>query len=507
MPTGIRFPDEMVGMTTLDENSKILVSDATEAKKAKWWSLAALKTWFDGIFANKDASNLDAANTSSWQELLGIVWRTPKTNVTSGNCALLATNQLIATSNLTSNLPTGAFSKIGILQVILLGESAPNVARQLHYYTKNADKLEHWFRAFDGTTWNAWSMLPNTVGEGHRIQDTDNDTFVDVELGSDTDIVWSRSAKTGANSIAIWSNGNDEEKVTMYADGGFELNFVSPTASYLRWYSTGMLDLHVASNYPETILRAGYAIYNTARLNAIGKFWGRHFHTVPANAATSYLPHDPSFRASNFWSITNQPAIAFENAVVLDVNVNTVQGFLDNYHTVGAPIIGRYFAFSAVAKPVGGSIDMYYAFYAEDPGIPISDKFGVIIPAGFRSGFGVTSPIDTIEIAGTMKTQGIRTGFEIITANTTLGKTHNYVYLDSTTAPFTITLPQIEAGVAGQHYWVRKFKGTYKVRLQTHAADTLEKFGTFAEFDANSQYLEIVADNMNKVWRLLSRND
>ena len=104
----VKFPDQMTEAETPADLDKIMVSRAADGKKPWWISFSKLKTWWNTLYAKKDASNLDDASKSSWNESLKIAINSDQLkDATDKHIEALLINGFYYTDGSTTGLPEG----------------------------------------------------------------------------------------------------------------------------------------------------------------------------------------------------------------------------------------------------------------------------------------------------------------------------------------------------------------------------------------------------------------
>ena len=145
----IRFPDDMVGIPSLVDDDKVLVSDSEDAKVAKWWNLLSIRTWLAGFFPVLDASNVLTTDLAAWQSQLDIAMLKGSIgDATITDIRTIDENGFFATGASSSNLP--ATNKVGILNVVISGTD-----KHLVYTTDVLNLLEQWNLVYNGA-WGVW---------------------------------------------------------------------------------------------------------------------------------------------------------------------------------------------------------------------------------------------------------------------------------------------------------------------------------------------------------------
>lgn len=154
MADGIRFPDEMVQDTEIESGDKLLISDKSDSKKAKWINFDELQEWIKTISTTLSGDNLSEANIAAWQSVLDIAWqKSALQDATEKDVQTLTSNGVYKTNSLSENLPTGV-SGAGVLILANRTDS-----RHLLYLSAN----RMFVCTYDGSDWSDWTEFASTT--------------------------------------------------------------------------------------------------------------------------------------------------------------------------------------------------------------------------------------------------------------------------------------------------------------------------------------------------------
>jgi len=275
MAEGIRFPDDMIGKSSpFVDDDKGLMSDSEDAKKAKWWSILALRTFFATLFAKIDGSNIETPNLELWQETLDIALLKGEIgDITSGNAYDVSENGTFATSAGTSNLPST--NKVGTLDVIISGS-----AKYLKYSTWNNDIMEVWSVFYDGSTWETWTLINSKItklyqqgttkeGDGNLTEWYDSD---DLQVATITD-----EGKLGLRVDTIYCNLDVGGSLSTPPTSGVDNNGIFRIGHKTTTWAGTELTMGVSGDSPtlypawlQASNPADHSVHRTIVLNPLG---------------------------------------------------------------------------------------------------------------------------------------------------------------------------------------------------------------------------------------------
>jgi hypothetical protein len=330
-------------------------------------------------------------------------------------------------------------------------------------------------------------------GGGSKIEDTDGDTYVDTESGSDTDIVEIGSPATGTTLLAKFINGSAVEVLqvdgngSLFNAGNFQLvNFTndnlfigtqsthsSITTIYRNTFVgyKGGNAINAAADNVTLGYNAGQAIYNGVRNTLLGKSAGFAIYNGGYNVMIGY-------------------------------NAGVTQS-ANSYNT--------YIGYSCGSSNAGNS-NIFLGTFAGSRQTTLANS--LIIDNQQRTNaateltdslivgeFNATKASQWLQVNGNLKTYGRQKNTETkTTLSINLTNINEVLFFDSSSNNVTMILPSITSSNHGKQYIFKVLDATNTCTISTDGSDTLDEAAATTETLALNDKRIYIADNNSSKW-------